>query len=317
MHDHHGHHSHHSHHSHHAPSFSGKINLSFGLAVFANLSFTIVEAALALEADSMGLLADAGHNLSDVLGLVLAWIASYLATKKAGARFSYGYRRTTILAALANAITLLFASIYIAFGALEKLSSTTTVQTEIVIYVAAIGIVINGGAALLFMKQSHHDLNIKGAFLHLAFDALVSAGVVVAGIVMLYTDAYWIDPVVALAIVSVILYLTWRMLGDALSLILDAVPPNIDPEAVAQFLRNISGVTAVHDLHIWAMSTQETCLTAHLVMPEHPLWAQPNGYQTVSRALAQQFSIHHVTLQVEQGDNCQTQDCHFEEANGI
>jgi len=314
MHDHHGHHSHHS---HHAPSFSGKINLSFGLAVFANLSFTIVEAALALEADSMGLLADAGHNLSDVLGLVLAWIASYLATKKAGARFSYGYRRTTILAALANAITLLFASIYIAFGALEKLSSTTTVQTEIVIYVAAIGIVINGGAALLFMKQSHHDLNIKGAFLHLAFDALVSAGVVVAGIVMLYTDAYWIDPIVALAIVSVILYLTWRMLGDALSLILDAVPPNIDPEAVAQFLRNISGVTAVHDLHIWAMSTQETCLTAHLVMPEHPLWAQPNGYQTVSRALAQQFSIHHVTLQVEQGDNCQTQDCHFEEANGI
>ncbi|MDC3357661.1 cation diffusion facilitator family transporter [Pseudomonadales bacterium] len=310
-------HDHHGHHSHHAPSFSGKINLSFGLAVFANLSFTIVEAALALEADSMGLLADAGHNLSDVLGLVLAWIASYLATKKAGARFSYGYRRTTILAALANAITLLFASIYIAFGALEKLSSTTTVQTEIVIYVAAIGIVINGGAALLFMKQSHHDLNIKGAFLHLAFDALVSAGVVVAGIVMLYTDAYWIDPIVALAIVSVILYLTWRMLGDALSLILDAVPPNIDPEAVAQFLRNISGVTAVHDLHIWAMSTQETCLTAHLVMPEHPLWAQPNGYQTVSRALAQQFSIHHVTLQVEQGDNCQTQDCHFEEANGI
>ena len=310
-------HDHHGHHSHHAPSFSGKINLSFGLAVFANLSFTIVEAALALEADSMGLLADAGHNLSDVLGLVLAWIASYLATKKAGARFSYGYRRTTILAALANAITLLFASIYIAFCALEKLSSTTTVQTEIVIYVAAIGIVINGGAALLFMKQSHHDLNIKGAFLHLAFDALVSAGVVVAGIVMLYTDAYWIDPVVALAIVSVILYLTWRMLGDALSLILDAVPPNIDPEAVAQFLRNISGVTAVHDLHIWAMSTQETCLTAHLVMPEHPLWAQPNGYQTVSRALAQQFSIHHVTLQVEQGDNCQTQDCHFEEANGI
>ena len=310
-------HDHHGHHSHHAPSFSGKINLSFGLAVFANLSFTIVEAALALEADSMGLLADAGHNLSDVLGLVLAWIASYLATKKAGARFSYGYRRTTILAALANAITLLFASIYIAFGALEKLSSTTTVQAEIVIYVAAIGIVINGGAALLFMKQSHHDLNIKGAFLHLAFDALVSAGVVVAGIVMLYTDAYWIDPVVALAIVSVILYLTWRMLGDALSLILDAVPPNIDPEAVAQFLRNISGVTAVHDLHIWAMSTQETCLTAHLVMPEHPLWAQPNGYQTVSRALAQQFSIHHVTLQVEQGDNCQTQDCHFEEANGI
>ena len=310
-------HDHHGHHSHHAPSFSGKINLSFGLAVFANLSFTIVEAALALEADSMGLLADAGHNLSDVLGLVLAWIASYLATKKAGARFSYGYRRTTILAALANAITLLFASIYIAFGALEKLSSTTTVQTEIVIYVAAIGIVINGGAALLFMKQSHHDLNIKGAFLHLAFDALVSAGVVVAGIVMLYTDAYWIDPIVALAIVSVILYLTWRMLGDALSLILDAVPPNIDPEAVAQFLRNISGVTAVHDLHIWAMSTQETCLTAHLVMPEHPLWAQPSGYQTVSRALAQQFSIHHVTLQVEQGDNCQTQDCHFEEANGI
>ncbi len=307
----------HDHHGHHAPSFSGKINLSFGLAVFANLSFTVVEAVLAVEADSMGLLADAGHNLSDVLGLILAWIASYLVTKKAGARFSYGYRRTTILAALANAMILLFTSLYIAIGALEKLSSITSVHTEIVIYVAAIGIVVNGGTALLFMKQSHHDLNIKGAFLHLAFDALVSAGVVVAGIVMLYSDAYWIDPVVALTIVSVILYLTWRMLRDALSLILDAVPPNIDPEAVAQFLANITGVTAVHDLHIWAMSTQETCLTAHLVMPEQPLWSQPNGYQAVSAALAQQFSIHHVTLQVEQGDDCQTQDCSLGENDGI
>jgi cobalt-zinc-cadmium efflux system protein len=307
----------HDHHGHHAPSFTGKINLSFGLAVFANLSFTVVEAVLAVEADSMGLLADAGHNLSDVLGLILAWIASYLVTKKAGARFSYGYRRTTILAALANAMILLFTSLYIAIGALEKLSSITSVHTEIVIYVAAIGIVVNGGTALLFMKQSHHDLNIKGAFLHLAFDALVSAGVVVAGIVMLYSDAYWIDPVVALTIVSVILYLTWRMLRDALSLILDAVPPNIDPEAVAQFLANITGVTAVHDLHIWAMSTQETCLTAHLVMPEQPLWSQPNGYQAVSAALAQQFSIHHVTLQVEQGDDCQTQDCSLGEKDGI
>ncbi|MGY8853757.1 MAG: cation diffusion facilitator family transporter [Pseudomonadales bacterium] len=307
----------HDHHGHHAPSFTGKINLSFGLAVFANLSFTVVEAVLAVEADSMGLLADAGHNLSDVLGLILAWIASYLVTKKAGARFSYGYRRTTILAALANAIILLFTSLYIAIGALEKLSSITSVHTEIVIYVAAIGIVVNGGTALLFMKQSHHDLNIKGAFLHLAFDALVSAGVVVAGIVMLYSDAYWIDPVVALTIVSVILYLTWRMLRDALSLILDAVPPNIDPEAVAQFLANITGVTAVHDLHIWAMSTQETCLTAHLVMPEQPLWSQPNGYQAVSAALAQQFLIHHVTLQVEQGDDCQTQDCSLGENDGI
>jgi len=307
----------HDHHGHHAPSFTGKINLSFGLAVFANLSFTVVEAVLAVEADSMGLLADAGHNLSDVLGLILAWIASYLVTKKAGARFSYGYRRTTILAALANAIILLFTSLYIAIGALEKLSSITSVHTEIVIYVAAIGIVVNGGTALLFMKQSHHDLNIKGAFLHLAFDALISAGVVVAGIVMLYSDAYWIDPVVALTIVSVILYLTWRMLRDALSLILDAVPPNIDPEAVAQFLANITGVTAVHDLHIWAMSTQETCLTAHLVMPEQPLWSQPNGYQAVSAALAQQFLIHHVTLQVEQGDDCQTQDCSLGENDGI
>lgn len=307
----------HDHHGHHAPSFTGKINLSFGLAVFANLSFTVVEAVLAVEADSMGLLADAGHNLSDVLGLILAWIASYLVTKKAGARFSYGYRRTTILAALANAMILLFTSLYIAIGALEKLSSITSVHTEIVIYVAAIGIVVNGGTALLFMKQSHHDLNIKGAFLHLAFDALVSAGVVVAGIVMLYSDAYWIDPVVALTIVSVILYLTWRMLRDALSLILDAVPPNIDPEAVTQFLANITGVTAVHDLHIWAMSTQETCLTAHLVMPEQPLWSQPNGYQAVSAALAQQFSIHHVTLQVEQGDDCQTQDCSLGENDGI
>jgi cobalt-zinc-cadmium efflux system protein len=306
----------HDHHEHHH-QLAGQLNLSFGLAVAANLSFTVVEALLALSADSVGLLADAGHNLSDVLGLALAWAASYLVTKKASARFSYGYRRTTILAALVNAVVLIIASFYIALGAFEKLMSPTPIAVEVVIFVAALGILVNGGTALLFLRQSHHDLNIKGAFLHLAFDALVSAGVVISGVALYYTSAYWIDPIVALVIVAVILGLTWRMLRDALALILDAVPLNIDQQAVTNYLLTIPGVEAVHDLHIWAMSTRETGLTAHLVMPEQPLWAVPGGYQSVSKTLADQFSIHHVTLQVERGEDCQTQDCDQERAHGI
>lgn len=309
MHDHH----HHDHHHH----VIGPMNASFAVAVGANLSFTLVEALLAFKADSVGLLADAGHNLSDVLGLVLAWAASYLVTKRASARFSYGYRRTTILAALINAVVLILASLFIAFGAIKKLLEPAPVAVEVVILVAALGILINGGSALLFLKQSHHDLNIKGAFLHLAFDALVSLGVVISGVVLFYTSAYWIDPIVALAIVGLILTLTWRMLRDALALILDAVPPNVDQQAVVDYLKTIPGVTAVHDLHIWAMSTQETGLTAHLVMPEAPLWAEPEGYQQVSKVLAERFAIHHVTLQIERIENCQTQDCNLEELHGI
>ena len=247
------------------------MNLSFGCAVAANLLFTVFEAVLAFKAGSVGLLADAGHNLSDVLGLVLAWFASYLVTRKAGERFSYGYRRTTILAALINAVVLVVASLYIAYQSFEKMLQPAEVDAELVILVALVGIVINGGAALLFIKQSHHDLNIKGAFLHLAFDALISAGVVVSGLLIFLTGALWIDPLVGLIIVAVILIMTWRMLADALGLILDAVPPNIDLAAVTAFLQEIPGVSAVHDLHIWAMSTQENCLTAHLVMPEFPL----------------------------------------------
>jgi cobalt-zinc-cadmium efflux system protein len=195
--------------------------------------------------------------------------------------------------------------------------SPTPIAVEVVIFVAALGILVNGGTALLFLRQSHHDLNIKGAFLHLAFDALVSAGVVISGVALYYTSAYWIDPIVALVIVAVILGLTWRMLRDALALILDAVPLNIDQQAVTNYLLTIPGVEAVHDLHIWAMSTRETGLTAHLVMPEQPLWAVPDGYQSVSKTLADQFSIHHVTLQVERGEDCQTQDCDQERAHGI
>jgi cobalt-zinc-cadmium efflux system protein len=191
------------------------------------------------------------------------------------------------------------------------------VNAELVILVALVGIVINGGAALLFIKQSHHDLNIKGAFLHLAFDALISAGVVFSGLLIFLTGALWIDPLVGLIIVAVILIMTWRMLADALGLILDAVPPNIDLAAVTAFLQEIPGVSAVHDLHIWAMSTQENCLTAHLVMPEFPLWDTPNGYETISATLAQQFSIHHVTLQVERSDSCQTQDCNEEDRHEL
>ncbi len=310
-------HSHDHRHVHASIPTHGAMNVSFGCAVAANLLFTIFEAILAFKAESVGLLADAGHNLSDVLGLVLAWFASYLVTKKAGSRFSYGYRRTTILAAFINAVVLVMASLYIAVQSLEKIWQPAAVDAELVVLVALVGILINGGAALLFIKQSHHDLNIKGAFLHLAFDALISAGVVISGLIIYFTGALWIDPLVGLIIVAFILMMTWRMLTDALRLILDAVPPNIDVAAVTAFLQGIPGVTAVHDLHIWAMSTQENCLTEHLVMPDSPLWDKPNGYEMVSATLAQQFSIHHVTLQVERSDSCQTQDCNEEDIHGL
>lgn len=300
-HDHHNHgHSHdHSHghsHAHHAPD---TFNLAFGLAVGLNLAFTCIEAIYAILAHSMSLLADAGHNLGDVLGLLFAWGASWLVTKGATRRFSYGYKRTTILAAIANSLILVAASAIIAYESIRKLIYPSAVNEIIVMVVALIGIFINGGTALMFMRGSKDDLNIKGAFLHLAYDALISFGVVVTGAIILYTRWQWLDPIVGIFIVLMILWGTWGLLRDSMNLILDAVPHNIDINKVEHYLESIEGVTAVHDLHIWGLSTKEVALTCHLVVPSRMFTEK--DYQEINHELEHHFKINHTTIQIETG----------------
>lgn len=296
------------HHGHHKVDLQS-VNLAFMISVGANLAFTVVEAIYGFITDSVSLLGDAGHNLSDVLGLLLAWGAAYLATRRTSDMYSYGFRRTTILAAIINALALVFAASYIAWESVEKFISPTPIAEITVMIVAGIGIVINAGTAMLFMKVSEQDLNLRGAYLHLAYDALISAGVVVAAAVIYTTGWLWIDPIMGLAIVGVILYGTWGLLRDSVNLIIDAVPENVDRDGVRQYLEGIDGVTEIHDLHIWGMSTHENCLTAHLVMPENTLWESGDGYTQIGEDLEKRFNIHHVTLQVERDAECSNTDC--------
>src|SRR5690606_8680389 len=259
----------------------------------------VVEAAFGLLSGSMALVADAGHNLSDVLSLLLAWGASWLAQQAPGPRYTYGYKSSTILAALANAALLLVAIGAILFETVNRLQNPAPVQGTTMIWVAGVGILINAGTALMFMRGRKHDLNIRGAFLHMAADALVSVGVVIAGIAILYTAAVWIDAVTTLVILAVIGWGTWGLLRDSVKMALHAVPENIDETEVRAYLGALAGVSQVHDLHIWPMSTTETALTAHLVMPGgHPGDAL---LREIARTLEQRFSIEHTTLQVETG----------------
>lgn len=308
MHSHDHGHGHHHHGHDHGVEFRN-VNFSFVIAVAANFLFTILEGVFALITNSASLLADAGHNLSDVLGLLLAWGAAYLATQRSSSAYSYGFRKTTILAALINAVVLIFAAAFIAFESVEKILRPTPVSEVAIMIVAGIGIIVNFGSALLFRQGSKEDLNIRGAYLHLAYDALISIGVVVAAALMYLTGWLWIDGVAGLIIVLIIVFGTWGLLKDSVNLMLDAVPQNIDRDAVQQFLTGIDGVSQVHDLHIWALSTNENCLTAHLVMPENTLWDSGSGYADIGQALRERFHIHHVTLQVEKDFDCVTQDC--------
>ncbi len=281
-------------HAHHAPQ---SFNMAFAIAVTLNLCFTVFEATYALIANSMGLLADAAHNFGDVFGLVLAWGANWLLTIPARKRYSYGYKRTTILAAVTNAIILVASSAIIAFESIQKLFNITAVNEYLVIVIALVGIGVNGGTAMLFLKGAHEDLNIKGAFLHLMSDALVAIGVVFGGIAIYYTGQMWIDPLVGLFIVATILWGTWGLLRDSLRLILDAIPHHIDANGVTRFLENLPDVKAVHDLHIWGLSTKEVALTAHLVMAgDHQ---SDVDYKKINTVLKEKFKINHVTIQVE------------------
>jgi len=299
--------NHHHDHAHGSDDFAS-VNMSFVIAVGANLAFTVIEAVYGFLTNSVSLLGDAGHNLSDVLGLLLAWGAAVLAGKATSSAYSYGFRKSTILAAVINAVILVLAAGFIAWESVEKFITPSPIAATAVMVVAAIGIGVNAGTALLFMKGSKHDLNLRGAFLHLAYDAAISAGVVVAALVVMVTGWLWIDPLMGLAIVAVILLGTWGLLRDSVNLIIDAVPQHIDQEEVRSYLREIDGVVDIHDLHIWAMSTRENCLTAHLVMPENTLWDNEESYARINADLERRFNIHHATLQVEKDETCAV-DC--------
>ena len=285
------------HHHHHQ---SDNYNRAFALAVGLNVVFVGVEAGYGLWANSLALLADAGHNLSDVLGLLIAWGASLLAKRKPSPRRTYGLRRVTILASLLSALLLLTALGAMAWEAINRLQTSTSVPGLTIIIVAGIGVVINTLSALLFVSGQQHDLNIKGAFLHMAADAAVSLGVMLAGLAIMMTGWPWLDPVISLAISVVIFIGTWGLLRDSIDLAVDAVPKGIVPEEVETYLVNLPGVTTCHDLHIWGMSTTEAALTAHLMMPE----GVNNDvflHQT-AHVLRHQFGIAHTTIQIERGD---------------
>lgn len=283
--------------AHHHHNHQSSYNRMFAIGVALNLGFVVLEAAFGYTAHSLALVADAGHNLSDVLGLLLAWGASLLAQRTPTSQHTYGWRRASILAALANAIILLIALGAIGWEALRRLTDVQPVVETTVIWVASIGIVINTLTALLFLADRHHDLNIRGAFLHMAADAAISFGVVVAAVLMLVTGWLWLDPIVSLAIGGVILLGTWSLLKESFTLALDAVPPSINAGAIDAYLRALPDVQDVHDMHIWALSTTEVALTAHLVLP-----SQQNHdalLETVCATLHDQFGIEHSTLQVE------------------
>ena len=286
----------HSHGHDHAPA-QGSHGRAFAIGILLNSAFVLVEATFGLLSGSMALVADAGHNLSDVLSLLIAWGASVMAARPASARFTYGLKSSTILAALANAALLLVAIGAILFETLHRLFNPAPVEGFTMIVVAGIGIVINTATALMFMRGRKHDINIRGAFLHMAADALVSVGVVVAGVAILLTGARWIDPVTSLIIVAVIAWGTWGLLKDSVKMSLLAVPDTIDEGEVRGYLSGLPGVGAVHDLHIWPMSTTETALTAHLVMPQgHPGDA---FLHDLAHELEHRFHIGHATVQVE------------------
>ncbi len=299
-------HADHSHgHGHsHAPE---SYNLAFALATLLNFAFVVIEGGYAVYANSMSLLADAAHNLGDVVGLLLAWGATWLLTRKVGRRYSYGHKKTSVLAALINALILLSTSVLIIRESIEKLLHPGQVNEMVVIVVALIGIAINGSTALMFMRGRHDDLNIKAAFMHLAYDTLISFSVVIVGIILLSTGWTILDPLVGLAIVAVMLAGTWGLLRDSVNLILDAVPHGIDHRKVEQYFASMHGVDAVHDLHIWGLSTRDTALTVHLIMPDHAL--TDDDYHEINQHLFSKFKISHMTIQVEKGHEdytCQT-----------
>lgn len=287
----------HAGHSHaHGPA---NYNSAFAIGIALNLAFVAMEVIYGLRSNSLALVADAGHNFGDVLGLALAWVAALLALKGPTRRHTYGMRRSSILAALANAIFLLITVGAIAWEAIHRFQHPDVVNSETVIWVAALGIAINLGTALLFVAGRKGDLNIRGAFLHMAADAGVSLGVVAAGFVIGITGWLWVDPLVSLLVVAVITIGTWSLLTESFHLALDAVPESVEYSAVEAYLRGLPDVTDVHDLHVWGMSTTDVALTAHLVKPV--IGDDDAMLIGTCQELHNRFGIGHATIQIERG----------------
>lgn len=289
---------------HHAQTSFGR---AFAIGTALNLAYILLETGYGLRTGSMALLADAGHNLSDVLGLLLAWGGASLAQRAATARRTYGFRSSTILAALGNAVALLLAIGAIGWEAIGRFANPEPVPGGVIAWVAAVGIVVNGFTAWLFVGGRHTDLNVRGAYLHMVADAAVSAGVVIAGITIVYTEWQWLDPTISLVVVVLIAYSTWGLLRESVDLALQAVPSHVDPAAVRAYLLALPGVTDVHDLHIWGMSTTDTALTAHLIRPGGTDDADAL-LSDVAHALHDRFGIRHPTIQIERGTG--THPCH-------
>jgi cobalt-zinc-cadmium efflux system protein len=279
-----------------------RFDTAFAIGAFLNTAFVVAELVFGYMANSLALISDAVHNLSDVIALLLAWGGAWLAGKRPTETHTYGYRRASILAALFNAGLLLVAVGGITVEAVNRLREPAEVAGWTVVWVAALGILVNGGTALLFARGRHGDLNVRGAYLHMAADAGVSLGVVVAALLIMVTGWQWLDPAISLCIAAVVLVSGWGLARDSLNLAMDAVPKGIDLPEVRDYLAGVDGVLDVHDLHIWAMSTNETALTAHLV--------RPGGHDDaflhhVCAGLSHRFGIHHATLQIElSGETC-------------
>ena len=305
-HDHHHHeHDHHGHH-HHAHAIE-KLSTIYIVAVALNLAFVIVEAVAGFVGNSLGLLSDAGHNLSDVFSLLLAMIALKLATSHATKRFTYGHRKASVLISLLNAIILLVAVGAIIVESIEKFFTPTEVNGTLIIWTAAVGIVINGLTAWALSRQQQHDINTRGAFLHMLADTLVSVGVVVSGVVINLTGWTLVDPIIGLVIAVVILVSTWSLLSESLRMSTDAVPEGFDVDEIKKKIENQEGVINVHHLHIWAISTTETALTCHIVIPEAAMLEEVTDRV---KALLDSLNIHHSTLELEtKSSHCKDHDC--------
>ncbi len=302
----------HGHGHSHAPASFGA---AFAIGTALNIAFVAVEVGYGLGAHSLSLVADAGHNLGDVLGLVVAWVATVLARRTPTKHRTYGMRRSSILAALGNAILLLITVGGIGVEAVSRLMHPQTVAATTMIWVAAAGIVINGATAALFISGHKHDLNLRAAFAHFLADAVVSVGVVLAGVVILFTGWLWLDPAVSLVLAVVITVGTWHLLTQSINLAMDAVPESVDPHAVEAFLRTLDGVSEVHDLHIWGMSTTEVALTAHIVKPDSVDGNDDAMLLGACKELHDRFGIEHSTIQIERGEG--PHDCRHAAAGAL
>ena len=305
-HEHHHEHDHHGHHHHHAHAIE-RLSTIYIVAVALNLTFVIVEAIAGVVGNSIGLLSDAGHNLSDVFSLILAMIALKLASSHATKRFTYGHRKASVLISLLNAIILLVAVGAIIVESVDKFFHPTEVNGTLIIWTAAVGIVINGLTAWALSRQQQHDINTRGAFLHMLADTLVSVGVVVSGVVIHYTGWTVIDPIIGLVIAVVILISTWDLLSESLRMSTDAVPEGFDVEKITKKIESQEGVLNVHHVHIWAISTTETALTCHIVIPEASMLEEVTDRV---KELLDTLGIHHSTLELEtKSSHCHDHDC--------